>query len=110
MARRQSEWEAMELLRQRRYQHDLTRWGEWQAQRDRLHELLPQALDVIEDTLSKSGPEALKVAMEVVKMSGVSGSVTKPQRILIDMADADELAAGLPEADNLPGLPDKTTR
>ncbi|CCF85928.1 hypothetical protein NITHO_6190002 [Nitrolancea hollandica Lb] len=78
MARRQSEWEATERLRQRRYHYDLTRWGEWRAQQDRLHGLLPRALDVIKETLSCGGQEALKVAMELVRLSGVSGPVIKP--------------------------------
>lgn len=108
MAHRQHDRELVESLRQRRYEYELARWRQWQAQQDRLNRLIPQALDVIEDALLRGGPDATKVAMEMIRMTNLSGSVNKPQRVLIDLEDPDDLVAGLPEPDE-PSLPDKAS-
>ena len=110
MARRQGSWEETECLRRRRYQHDLACWAEWRTQQDRLRGLLPRAIDTLERVLETDGPEAVKVALVLVKLSDAAGQPEKPQRVLIDLADPDELAAGLPAGEDRVALPDPGSR
>jgi hypothetical protein len=93
-------------LREFKYQYDLDRWGDWQRQQARLQELLPQAIDVLEETLDKGGPEATKVAMALVKLTDIAKKPLKPERALIELSPEEEIAAGLPAGDNERALPD----
>lgn len=93
MARRKAD---ADDLYERRYRHDLARWAEWRQQQDRLRALVPRAIDVLEEELEAGGPDAVKLALALVRLANVADAPTKPDRLLLSLADADELRAGLP--------------
>lgn len=97
-------------LRERRYQYDLARWGDWKLQQDRFQEILPRAIDVLEDTLEQGGPEAAKVALALVKIANVAKGPVKPERVLIELSPVEEIAAGLPPDEDMPPVDSEARR
>jgi len=78
----------------------------WGSSADRLRSLLPRALDCLEEALD--GPDGSKVALQVVKMTGLGGEGVKPMgqtdadRIIESVArqmDSDFLISALGGAD-----------
>lgn len=95
MARRTNPWQETEALRERLYQRDLDRWGDWLRQQDRLRALLPRALDVLEEQLDAGGPEAVRLALALVRLTGTAAAADKPQEIMLRYAEEPELRARL---------------
>lgn len=95
MARRANAWQETETLRERLYQRDLDTWGDWLRQQDRLRSLLPKALDLLEEQLDAGGPEAVRLALALVRMTGTAAAAEKPQPVLLQFVEASELRARL---------------
>jgi hypothetical protein len=108
MTRRQRDpRQEFERLLEQRYQYDLAKWTAWLQEQDRLQALLPTAVDVLAEALTGDGPEATKLALALVKLSGLARPMEKPDRLQLDFADPDELQAGLPDHDDgMPVLPE----
>lgn len=104
MARHQNDKEPRSELEERRYQYDLARVGEWRKQQDQLRELTPIAMEVLSETLEVGGPEAVRVALALIKMSDLGGRPVMPDRMLMGLSDDEYLAAGLPDSEKVPRI------
>lgn len=87
---------AAKNLVDRRYAHDLKEWAAWQQQQARLRHLAGRALDTLEDALEAGGPDALKAAALILRMTATA-ELRAPQRLTLEMTDAEVLAAGIVE-------------
>lgn len=107
MARRADAWRETEVLRETVYRRDLDQWSDWLRQQDRLRALVPKALDVLERELEAGGPDAIKLALALVKLANVARPAEKPHLALLNLAEADELRARLAAHDDcdVPKLP-----
>lgn len=85
----------IESLVDRRYQHDLKEWAAHRQHQARLRRLADRALDALEETLGAGGPDAMKAAALILRMAASSQAPTLPNRYVLEMDDAQTLAAGI---------------